>query len=97
MWIVFYRCNFGWIPGNYELQVQLQNGIFEHKVLSKFLRIGIQSKVYITCNEVENSGETIFASDNYFVLNHIPPLHWGVIHFLPKQKCIVCFDGFDGE
>ena len=37
-------------------------------------------------------GETIFDLDNYFVLNHIPPLHWGIIYVLPKQKCIVCFD-----
>ena len=39
-------------------------------------------------------GKNIFDLDNYFVLNHIPPLHWGIIHVLPKQKCIVCFDGF---
>ena len=42
-------------------------------------------------------GKTIFDLDNYFVLNHIPPLHWGVIHVLPKQKSIVCFDGYHGK
>ena len=24
-------------------------------------------------------------------------MHWGVIHVLPKQKSIVCFDGYHGE
>ena len=42
-------------------------------------------------------GKTIFDLDNYFVLNHINPVHWEIIHVLPKQKCIGCFDGFYGE
>ena len=41
--------------------------------------------------------KTIFDLDNYFVLNYTPPLHWGIIHVLPKYKCIVCFDGFHGK
>ena len=39
----------------------------------------------------------IFDLDNYFVLNHITPLHWGFVHVLRKQKCIACFDGYHQE
>ena len=44
-----------------------------------------------------NQGETIFDLGNYFVLNHTPPLPWGVIHVSSKQKNIVCFDGLHGK
>ena len=37
--------------------------------------------------------KTIFDLDNYFVLNHIPPVHWGIIHVSLHKRTITCFDG----
>ena len=51
----------------------------------------------MNCNEAENLEENYLYLDNYLVLNFIPPLHWGIIHVLPKQKCIVCFKGYHGK
>ena len=38
--------------------------------------------------------KTIFDLDNYFVLNHIPPNHWGIIHVSLDKQSITCFDGY---
>ena len=38
--------------------------------------------------------KTIFDLENYFVLNHIPPVHWGIIHVCMKRKTISCYDGY---
>ena len=38
--------------------------------------------------------KSIFDLNDYFVLNHIGDDHWGIIHILPKEKSIICFDGY---
>ena len=39
----------------------------------------------------------VFDLDNYFVLNNIPPNHWGIIDVLLKKQSITCFDGYHME
>ena len=38
--------------------------------------------------------KSIFDLENYFVLNHIPPEHWGIIHVSLNEKSITCYDGY---
>ena len=37
---------------------------------------------------------SIFDFNGYLFLNHIGDDHWGIIHVLPKEKSIICFDGY---
>ena len=69
---------------NKKLLVSARQKDYDQRCISLLMRSKIQ-------------GKTLFDLDNYFVLNHIPPLHWGIIHVLPKQKCIVCFYGCHAE
>ena len=40
------------------------------------------------------SNKSIFDLNDYLVLYHIKVDHCGIIHVLPKEKSIICFDGY---
>ena len=82
--ILNYKYRYKMDFSNTQFLVSAREKDYNQRFISLVMRLRIKRK-------------TIFDLDNYFVLNHIPPLHWGVIHVLPKQKCIVCFDGLHGE
>ena len=49
------------------------------------------------CMRTRVKEKTIFDLENYFVLNHIPPLYWGIIHVSLNEKSITCYDGYHME
>ena len=97
MWSVFIDATLDGFLGilnyKYEYRMEVANIYFVVSAREKELNQRHISLVIMSSSQ----GGTIFDFDKYFVLNHIPPLHWGIIHVLPTNKCIVCFDGYHGK